>query len=78
MAREPDGHAITGNNFQPGPVATDLHPAAGDWAPPQIANAALKRYRTVDDIAARVSFVAGPEAPYITGANPTVDGGTNA
>ena len=32
----------------------------------------------VDDIAAMVAFVAGPEAAYVTGANLTVDGGTNA
>ena len=34
--------------------------------------------RSVDDVAALVAFVAGPEASYITGANLTVDGGTNA
>jgi len=59
-----------------GPIDTDLN--RGDWATPQIANTALKRYGHVDDIAAIVAFVAGPEASYITGANLTVDGGTNA
>jgi 3-oxoacyl-[acyl-carrier protein] reductase len=78
LARELGGRAITVNNIQPGPIDTDLNPAAGDWATPQIANTALKRYGTVEDIAALVSFVAGPEASYITGANLTVDGGTNA
>ena len=39
---------------------------------------ALNRYGQVDDIAAMVAFVAGPEASYITGANLTVDGGMNA
>jgi 3-oxoacyl-[acyl-carrier protein] reductase len=42
------------------------------------ANTALKRYGHVDEIAALVAFVAGPEASYITGANLTVDGGTIA
>jgi len=77
LAREV-GRGITINNVQPGPIDTDLNPAAGDWAAPQIANTALKRYGTVDEVAALVSFVAGPESSYITGANLTVDGGTNA
>jgi 3-oxoacyl-[acyl-carrier protein] reductase len=38
----------------------------------------LNRYGTVDEISALVAFVAGPESSYITGANLTVDGGTNA
>jgi NAD(P)-dependent dehydrogenase (short-subunit alcohol dehydrogenase family) len=37
---------------------------------------ALDRYGSVDEVAALVAF--GPEASYITGANLTVDGGTNA
>ena len=64
--------------MQPGPIDTELNPAASEWAAPQIANTALKRYGHVEDIAAMVAFVAGPEASYITGANLTVDGGTNA
>ncbi|MBB3655571.1 3-oxoacyl-[acyl-carrier protein] reductase [Rhizobium sp. BK650] len=78
LAREVGSRGITVNNVQPGPIDTDLNPAAGDWAEPQIANTALKRYGHVDDIAAMVAFVAGPEASYITGASLTVDGGTNA
>jgi 3-oxoacyl-[acyl-carrier protein] reductase len=78
LAREVGSRGITVNNVQPGPIDTDLNPAAGDWATPQIANTALKRYGHVEDIAAMVAFVAGPEAGYITGANLTVDGGTNA
>ena len=55
-----------------------MNPASGDWATPQTANTALNRYGHVEEIAAMVAFVAGPEAAYITGANLTVDGGTNA
>ena len=78
LSREVGGRGITVNNVQPGPIDTDLNPAAGDWAEPQVANTALKRYGNVDEVAALVAFVASPEAGYITGSNLTVDGGTNA
>jgi len=78
LAREVGSRCITVNNVQPGPIDTELNPASGDWATPQIANTALGRYGHVEDVAALVAFVAGPEASYITGANLTVDGGTNA
>jgi 3-oxoacyl-[acyl-carrier protein] reductase len=78
LSREVGARGITVNNVQPGPIDTDLNPAAGDWAAPQKAATALGRYGTVDEVAALVSFVAGPESSYITGANLTVDGGTNA
>ena len=78
LAREVGERGITVNNVQPGPIDTDLNPAAGDWAQPQTANTALHRYGHVSDVAALVAFVAGPEAGYITGASLTVDGGTNA
>jgi 3-oxoacyl-[acyl-carrier protein] reductase len=78
LSREVGSRGITVNNVQPGPIDTDLNPAAGDWAEPQLAITALGRYGKVDEVAALVAFVAGPEAAYITGANLTVDGGTNA
>jgi len=78
LSREVGNRGITVNNIQPGPIDTELNPAAGEWAAPQKANTALNRYGSVDDVAALVAFVAGPEASYITGANLTVDGGTNA
>ena len=78
LSREVGSRGITVNNVQPGPIDTDLNPAAGDWAVPQKAATALDRYGHVEEVAALVAFVAGPEASYITGANLTVDGGTNA
>jgi 3-oxoacyl-[acyl-carrier protein] reductase len=78
LSREVGNRGITVNNIQPGPIDTDLNPASGVWAEPQKANTALDRYGTVEEVAALVAFVAGPEASYITGTNLTVDGGTNA
>jgi 3-oxoacyl-[acyl-carrier protein] reductase len=75
LSREVGSRGITVNNVQPGPIDTDLNPAAGDWAVPQKAATALGRYGHVDEVAALVAFVAGPESSYITGANLTVDGG---
>src|SRR6185436_14625185 len=78
LAREVGSRGITVNNIQPGPIDTDLNPAAGDWAIPQKAATALDRYGHVDEVAALVAFVGGPESSYMTGANLTVDGGMNA
>jgi 3-oxoacyl-[acyl-carrier protein] reductase len=78
LSREVGSRGITVNNVQPGPIDTDLNPAAGDWAEPQKATTALDRYGRVEEIAGMVAFVAGPESSYITGANLTVDGGMNA
>ena len=78
LSREVGSRGITVNNVQPGPIDTDLNPAAGDWAVPQKAVTALDRFGRADEVAALVAFVAGPESSYITGANLTVDGGMNA
>jgi 3-oxoacyl-[acyl-carrier protein] reductase len=78
LSREVGARGITVNNVEPGPIDTDLNPAAGDWAVPQTAVTALGRYGKVEEVAALVSFIAGPESSYITGSNLTVDGGTNA
>jgi 3-oxoacyl-[acyl-carrier protein] reductase len=78
LSREVGNRGITVNNVQLGPIDTRLNPADGDWAKPQKAVTALDRYGDVDEFAALVAFVPGPESSYITGANLTVDGGTNA
>jgi len=78
LSREVGSRGITVNNVQPGPIDTDLNPATGEWAAPQKAATALDRYGHVEEVAALVAFVAGPDSSYITGANLTVDGGMNA
>ena len=44
LSREVGSRGITVNNVQPGPIDTDLNPAAGDWAVPQKAATSLDRY----------------------------------
>jgi 3-oxoacyl-[acyl-carrier protein] reductase len=53
------------NDLQPGPIDTDLNPASGEGAVPQLASTALKRYGTVDEVVALAAFVATPEAALI-------------
>jgi 3-oxoacyl-[acyl-carrier protein] reductase len=78
LAREVGDRGITVNNVQPGPIDTELNPADGHRSTAWKAAIALNRYGRVDEVAALVAFVAGPESSYITGASLTVDGGTNA
>jgi 3-oxoacyl-[acyl-carrier protein] reductase len=65
FAREVGSRKITVNNLQPGPIDTELNPAAGDWATPHIVNI-IGPYGHVDEVAALVAFVLSLEASYIT------------
>lgn len=75
LARDLGPRSITVNNIQPGPVDTDLNPATGPFAETMLSLMALKRYGHADEIAGMVSYLAGPEAGYITGASLLIDGG---
>jgi 3-oxoacyl-[acyl-carrier protein] reductase len=75
LARELGARGITVNNIQPGPVATDMNPEVGEFADSLREVMALGRYGQPRDIASVVSYLAGPEAAYVTGANWNVDGG---
>jgi 3-oxoacyl-[acyl-carrier protein] reductase len=75
LARELGPRGITVNNVQPGPVATDMNPEEGDFADAARQVMALGRYGQPREIASVVSYLAGPEAAYVTGANWNVDGG---
>lgn len=75
LARELGPRGITVNNVQPGPIATEMNREDGefaDWARPMTS---LGRYGQTSDIASVVSYLAGPEASFVTGANWNVDGG---
>lgn len=75
LARELGPRGITVNNVQPGPVATDMNPEEGEFADAARQVMALGRYGQPREIASVVSYLAGPEAAYVTGASWNVDGG---
>jgi len=75
LARDLGQRGITVNNIQPGPVETDMNPANGPFAETLKGFMAIKRYGRGDEIAAMVSYLAGPEAAYVTGSSLTIDGG---
>jgi len=75
LARELGPRGITVNNVQPGPIATDMNPDIGEFADSLRPVTALGRYGQTSDIAGVVSYLAGPEASFVTGANWNVDGG---
>lgn len=78
LARDLGPRGITINNIQPGPVDTDMNPADGEFAETLKKLMAVPRYASVDEIAAMVAYLAGPEAGFITGASLTIDGGFTA
>ena len=69
------GAEITVNSIQPGPIATDMNPEQGEFADAAKQLIALGHYGNTRDIASAVSYLAGPESGYVTGANWNVDGG---
>lgn len=75
MARDLGPRGITVNNVQPGPVTTDANPDEGDHADLSRSIMALGRYGDAAEIASVVSFLAGPDSGFVTGANWNVDGG---
>lgn len=75
LARDLGARGITVNNVQPGPIDTDMNPAEGEFAEMVKGFLALPRYGTGDEVAALVTWLAGPESAYVTGASLTIDGG---
>jgi 3-oxoacyl-[acyl-carrier protein] reductase len=64
--------AITVNNVQPGPTATDMSSAHAERVKALIP---LKRMGDVSEVASFVSYLASEDAGFITGASLTIDGG---
>lgn len=76
LARELGSRSITVNVVAPGPVSTDMTAALGDERLAALAAAVpLGRVADVDEIAGVITFLASPDASYITGAVVPVDGG---
>ncbi|GLQ54175.1 SDR family NAD(P)-dependent oxidoreductase [Devosia nitrariae] len=78
LARELGPRGITVNLVHPGSTDTDMNPADGPFAEPQVALTALGRYGQAEDVAASVLHLAGPGGRSITGTAILVDNGANA
>jgi 3-oxoacyl-[acyl-carrier protein] reductase len=67
---------ITVNVVQPGIMPTDMAADVKDHLPPSLMDAmAIRRIATLEEVAATIGFLAGPDAGYITGAVVDVSGG---
>ena len=76
LARELGTRSITVNVVAPGFVDTDMTAALSqDRKKAILAAVPLGRLATADEVAGAVSFLAGPDAAYISGAVIPVDGG---
>jgi 3-oxoacyl-[acyl-carrier protein] reductase len=78
LARDLGPLGITVNNIQPGPVDTEMNPDSGDFAQMLKGLMAVSRYGKAEEVASFVSYLAGPEAGYISGASLLIDGGFSA
>lgn len=78
LVRDLAPRGITVNTVHPGPVDTDMNPANGAVAEIVGKGIAIGRYGQPAEIASVVSFLAGPGADFVTGAELLADGGLTA
>lgn len=76
VARDLGPRNITVNVVQPGIMPTDMAAAVADKLPAAVMDLhAIRRIATVEEVAATVCFLAGPNAGYISGGVVDVAGG---
>lgn len=77
VAREISPHGVTVNAVSPGPVDTDIMggPLDDERRDAMAADGLVGRVGTVDDVAALMAYLMGPDAGYITAAVYDVNGG---
>jgi 3-oxoacyl-[acyl-carrier protein] reductase len=78
LARDLGPRGITVNNVHPGPTNTEMNPEDGPFAAMLKGQLAVPRFASVEEIAAMVVYLAGPDAGFVTGASLMIDGGFNA
>jgi len=78
-ARDLGPRSITVNVVQPGVMATDMAAGSAGGLPASFMDThAIGRIATVEEVAAAIVFLAGPDAGYITGSVMDVNGGFTA
>ena len=78
LAREFGPLGITVNLVNPGSTNTDMNPSDGPEAESERARIAIGRYGLPSEVASMVTYLAGPDASYVTGAILPIDGGATA
>lgn len=78
LARDLGPRAISVSIVHPGSTATDMNPDSGELADLQRSTMAIPRYNDPAEVASLIAWLAGPEGRGVTGAEFTIDAGTNA
>lgn len=78
-SRDLGSRNITVNVVNAGAMMTDMGVASADKLPPGLIDLlSIKRMGTVEEVAAAVAYLVGPDAGYITGAELDISGGYQA